>query len=148
MFDQTARVHMLKTHYYYSISLKFPFTYDSNVTVRSSPDLPLRKFEFEKLLLPSVIAFVAVTALALLLAIVLELVYVSRYGQREEQTYLKVVRTALAWTGGVQFVNVGGGDREDDIGPSPLPKPPLSIATTGMNLGVGLLPNLGQIIGS
>ena len=92
IFNQNARVHMLHSHYYYSISLTFPFIYESNVTVQYSLDLPLRQFKFEKLLLPSVITFVVATALALIVATVVLILDVVHHGLQESQTYIKVVR--------------------------------------------------------
>lgn len=90
MFNQNARVHMIHSHYYYSISLTFPFIYESNVTVQYSLDLPLRQFKFEKLLLPSVLTFVVATALALIVATVVLILDVVHHGLQESQTYIKV----------------------------------------------------------
>jgi hypothetical protein len=96
MFNQNARVHMIHSHYYYSISLTFPFIYESNVTVQYSLDLPLRQFKFEKLLLPSVLTFVVATALALIVATVVLILDVVHHGLQESQTYIKVVRIRAA----------------------------------------------------
>jgi hypothetical protein len=95
IFDESARVHMIKTPYYYSISLTFPFIYESNVTVQSPPALPLRKFKFETLLLPSVIIFVVVTALALMAAIAILIFNIVHHGSQEMQEYIRVVRLDL-----------------------------------------------------
>jgi hypothetical protein len=83
---------MIDSHYFYSISLKFPFSYESNVTVQASPDLPLRKFKFDTLLLPSVITFVATIALAFVMTSIIFTLNLTRHGLQETQKYIKLVR--------------------------------------------------------
>ena len=94
-YNQSAEVHMINSHYYYSISLTFPFIYESNITVQASPDLPLRKFTFDTLLLPSTITFVAATSLAFIVAIVVFIFNLTHQGLQEVQDYIKLVRKEL-----------------------------------------------------
>ena len=83
---------MVNYNYYYSVSLKFPFIYESNVTVQYSPGLPVGTFKFEPLLFPSVIAFVATTALVLLVTIIKQTLEVVYYGSQKVQDYINLVR--------------------------------------------------------
>ena len=85
-------MHSKHEYYYYSVSLQFPFIYDSNDTVQYTSTLPVGKFKFEPLLFPSVISFVATAALALLVTIVKQVLEVVYHGSQRVRDYINLVR--------------------------------------------------------
>ncbi|XP_028393147.1 uncharacterized protein LOC114517566 [Dendronephthya gigantea] len=89
-FDEIAKVRNVKTSDYYSITLKFPFIYEANVTVHPPDGLPIRAFKFQNTLLPSVIAFVVVTALAMVVAIFFLVFKIIQHGSQVTQMFIKL----------------------------------------------------------
>ena len=81
---------------HFAISLVFPFPFEDNVTVQAPPGLPTRPFTFDSILLPSSIAFAAVTAFTLLLVIFLFFLQIYRHQTSTEQSYIKLVRNGVS----------------------------------------------------